>query len=403
MRSCSSCFLLAFLSVGLLAVGALPAAAQSTVYVEADASGTTCRGAPDGSSWDCAFASLQNALAAAQSGDELWVANGTYLPDDGDAQTAGSRDEAFHVPDGVAIYGGFDGTETSRSNRNSDPETNGTVLSGNIGVVSDATDNSFTIVVLCNAGPDTVVDGLTVQGGQSVFLLGGVQAPEKRGANSSQKKASQKSTGCDYGAALQDSGGIWVSGGTPVIRNVISMRNTSDYGGGITIVDGAAPTLQSVRLSSNTGRSEGGGLLCENSAPVLIDVTARGNTVGDSFPGSGGGITLNNCDGRYERLVLSQNGTGGTGNGSGGGAVINGGAPVILDVDVLENAAGLYGGGLMLRSSNATIIGADVRCTPPHSLERLRRLSAQTFEGMRWCTSLQPFASMEARRSSLMR
>lgn len=331
------------------------ATAQTVRYVDESATATECGAPLDGSSWDCAFRSLQNGIAAAQSGDEIWVAQGTYFPDEGDAQRLGSRDEVFHVPDGVSIYGGFDGTETSRSNRNPDPATNGTVLSSDIGTTGDAADNSFTLVVLCNAGSSTTLDGLTVRGAQRALLLGGTNT---------QKRSARESIGCDYrgdGWEVQDSGGIWISGGAPVIRNVISTNNTSDFGGGITIVDGAEPTLQSVTLSDNLGRSNGGGLLCDSSAPVVIDVTVRDNIAGDSFPGLGAGIFLTDCDGRYERLILSRNFADENTDGGGGGAWIEGGAPVLTDIDIFDNGAGLQGGGLFLRSSNATIIGADIR------------------------------------------
>ena len=48
--------------------------AQLVFFVDADATG-----ANDGSTWADAFADLRDALAASTPGDEIWVAEGTYL------------------------------------------------------------------------------------------------------------------------------------------------------------------------------------------------------------------------------------------------------------------------------------------------------------------------------------
>src|SRR5690349_8828972 len=120
----------------LAALGAPPAArAAGVIYVRAGASG-----ANSGSSWANAYTSLANALSAASSGDQIWVAAGTYTPTDGSDRTA-----SFTLENGVAVYGGFAGTETLLSQR--DWNTNITTLSGDIGTVGDASDNSFHVVV----------------------------------------------------------------------------------------------------------------------------------------------------------------------------------------------------------------------------------------------------------------
>src|SRR5690606_2180019 len=84
-----------------------PVQAQSTViYVDADASP-----GGDGSSWAAAYTSLQDALAVVEEGDEIWVAVGVYYPDEGSDQTDNARLSTFTIPSGVALYGGFAGTE----------------------------------------------------------------------------------------------------------------------------------------------------------------------------------------------------------------------------------------------------------------------------------------------------
>lgn len=69
----------------------------NTIYVTAGGTG-------DGSSWGNALGSLIDAYSAAASGDEVWVARGTY-------------NEYIELAEGVKWYGGFVGTETSLSQR----------------------------------------------------------------------------------------------------------------------------------------------------------------------------------------------------------------------------------------------------------------------------------------------
>jgi hypothetical protein len=132
---------------------------SGTLYVDsakADDSG-------DGSSWVNAKKYLQSAIALSNSGDEIWLKSGTYFPDLGTGQTLGSRASTFNITSGVAIYGGFDGTETLRSQR--DYENNVTTLSGDIGTIDTDGDNAEHVVTFLNVANTTVLDGITVTKG----------------------------------------------------------------------------------------------------------------------------------------------------------------------------------------------------------------------------------------------
>jgi hypothetical protein len=80
---------------------------------------STCSSGCDGSSWsnpDKTYAKLGDAIAASASGDEIWVAAGTYYPDECSGCTNDAREATFSIG-GLALYGGFAGTETSRNQR----------------------------------------------------------------------------------------------------------------------------------------------------------------------------------------------------------------------------------------------------------------------------------------------
>ncbi|PKL03188.1 MAG: hypothetical protein CVV55_00920, partial [Synergistetes bacterium HGW-Synergistetes-2] len=96
-------------------------------------------GTGDGSSWEKALGEkgLLEKLTTAGYGHEFWIAAGTYRPyiapepSDSNARADDEldpREHAFVLNRGVALYGGFAGTETSRNQR--DWERNTTVLSG---------------------------------------------------------------------------------------------------------------------------------------------------------------------------------------------------------------------------------------------------------------------------------
>ena len=96
-----------FIVTGLIFVVADSSNAQSVLYVNSSAPA-----GGNGSSWSSAFQSVQKAVNAASSGTEIWVAAGTYH------DSVVSNNSNIQLQDGVSLYGGFAGTETSLSQRN---------------------------------------------------------------------------------------------------------------------------------------------------------------------------------------------------------------------------------------------------------------------------------------------
>ncbi len=103
------------------------------LYVDAGAAG-----ANTGDSWTDAFTDLQyalNTIRVCGGPSEVWVAAGMYTPD---GANPGDNVQAFVIPPGAAVYGGFAGSEADLSER--DWSANTTVLSGDMGGDDDGGD-----------------------------------------------------------------------------------------------------------------------------------------------------------------------------------------------------------------------------------------------------------------------
>ena len=113
---------------------------------------------------------LQYAISQAVSGDEVWVKAGIYLPTypattdpAPDPPPPPDRTISFTLKNGVAIYGGFGGAETTRGERN--PESNFTILSGDIGIIGDAADNSYHVIANTGLDNSAILDGFIITAG----------------------------------------------------------------------------------------------------------------------------------------------------------------------------------------------------------------------------------------------
>ena len=135
-----------------------------TLYVDEDATGSE-----DGSSWENAYTNLQDALAVAESNDHIWIADGIYYPDEGESVTDGDVSASFTITgfqDGVELYGGFDGTENSLSERTlgSGPAT---ILSGDI----DQDDAPFNPFLDSDDDPSTPSQSDHINGSNSFNIV----------------------------------------------------------------------------------------------------------------------------------------------------------------------------------------------------------------------------------------
>jgi hypothetical protein len=208
---------------------------STTVYVKYNATG-----ANNGTSWTDAFQSLQDALVSACPGTQIWVAAGTYKPHVSD------RNVSFVMVKDVAIYGGFNGTETQLTARNW--ATNETILSGDIGAISNV-DNSYIVVKNVNndlTPSNSVLDGFTITGGNNI------------------SSSSGNGTG----------GGMCNINSSPGINNCKFLFNYAPSGGGM-YNRNSSPSLTNCTFSNNTGYDYGAGIYNgSNSNPVLTNVSS---------------------------------------------------------------------------------------------------------------------------------
>lgn len=156
-------FFLAFLTLVVFLFLAPISSEAGIIYVNQAATGLN-----NGNSWANAYTDLQDALSAAASGDQIWVAQGTYKP------TSGSdRSATFTLKQGVSLYGGFNGTESALSGR--DWVENPVILTGDLSGNDSGTlawdeptrqDNSLHVVVTGSGMTvSDILDGFVISGG----------------------------------------------------------------------------------------------------------------------------------------------------------------------------------------------------------------------------------------------
>ncbi len=323
------------MSVFLLAT-LCTAAAGGTIYVDAGAPGPT----HDGTSWANAYNYLQDALAAAQSGDEIWVAEGIYKPDQGATVTPGDRTATFQLKNGVGVYGGFGGWETSREQR--DWQTHDTILSGDLNGddgpdFTNNAENSWHVVRSSWGDETAVLDGFTITGGKTA---GGGWVPEDFGGGMCNWHSSPTVSNCTFtkNYAGWGGGGMFNETSSPTLTNCTFTGNWSYFGGGMRN-DSSSPTLTNCTFSENYG-SVGGGVFNYDGSPTVTNCTFSGNSAS-----SGGGMhnrcaspTLTNC-------TFSGNNSAGFG-GKGGGMRNNVySRPTLTNCTFSGNSAP-YGGGM---------------------------------------------------------
>lgn len=294
-------------------------------------------GTGDGTSWANASGDLQkmiDELAAVDAPGEVWVAAGTYRPTtqiiEG-VQYAAS----FRMRDGIDVYGGFTGTETSKADRakGSMPwiYTNETILLG-----ADYEDGSATwgndqwnvisstrhvVWFAPMSGEDnfksvTILDGVTIKGGV---------------ANGGEGLA-------DF--ATDKGGGVYM-GLNAILQNCIVTENTAKGDGGGVYANGDGADASSANANggrvvgclvyNNSSVEDGGGVFVKNAGLVLRSMITNNSAT------NGAGVYLDkNTENHPEYLILSTSVVSNN-TATGNGAVYCNESGVLLQNTIVNN------------------------------------------------------------------
>ncbi|MFK7775235.1 MAG: T9SS type A sorting domain-containing protein [Saprospiraceae bacterium] len=266
------------------------------IYVNTNVPG----GLNDGSSWENAYTLFQPAINEAIYGDSIWIAQGTYMPTNGSI-----REFTFVLRNGVKWFGGFQGGEVNVSER--DVENYPTILSGDIGVQGDSTDNSYHVVYTIGTDSNTLLDGFFIKYGQAddgpinsdKSLGGGLLIKTDNGDN---LNASPKIRNCTFSNnfAIQG-GGVNCTAFFP--SNIIEAsfvncqfigNNSSFKGGGISkggsYFNLSQPFIQDCYFEKNESK-QGGAAIFQNVSGIhqVLDTEFQSNYAPNGF---GGGIFI---------------------------------------------------------------------------------------------------------------
>ena len=269
-------------------------------YVKKDATGTGT-----GESWANAMTELSTALKYAKEYEsewtedeplQIWVAADTYTPQlklaekdsRGDATT--DRDNTFLLVKNVKIYGGFAGTENAISQR--DWFANKTILSGDVGIVNNQSDNVYHIITAIGDMGVTEVNGFTVKnanasGGMNVFTNG--------------KSISR-----------EEGGGMLCIAASPRIENCIFTENEANNrgsGSAIYVSENGKPTIiNSVFTNNKINANNSGALHLKEASAVIINSTFYGNTINEIYVyGFKSRLTISNSIIASEKVTLRTN------------------------------------------------------------------------------------------------
>lgn len=273
------------ISVGAYEYQYLPA--TRIRYVKPTATGTG-----DGSSWDNASGDLQKMIDeladnnVSQQAGEVWVAAGTYKPQS-QLISGMNYSASFRMRDGISVYGGFAGNETSKQER-----AKGTMPWDfkNVTVLEAAyyesklawtnskwtvgSDSRHVVWFAPMSGESdftriTTLDGVTVQGGYAQGNTGLDDFKTDRGAGVYMDGANAYLSNCivreNY--ATGNGGGVYLKNGR--VQTSLIYNNNADADGGAVYVENRGLVYRS--MLTNNSALNGAGVYLYNGAEASSD------------------------------------------------------------------------------------------------------------------------------------
>jgi hypothetical protein len=242
------------------------------------------------------FASIQNAVNSASGGDIILVADGIY------------NEKIDFSGKNISVIG----NTANPSNVIIDGGASGSVVTFNSGENSDAILNGFTI----RNGSGTLVNNYAHGFSSPLGIYGG---------------------------------GIYCSGASPTLENLIITQNTvniSNYiggaGAGVYFGNASNAVIKNCEISDNISTQyRGGGICIDNSDITLTDTEIHDNSGGNY----GGGISVWNSDITMQDVSIYNNDVAGN-NSSGGGIFILNSNQNCNNVAVFNNTASITGIGV---------------------------------------------------------
>lgn len=261
--------------------------AQNRIHVNGNATGTN-----NGSSWTNAFNELQDAIDAANAGDSIWVAAGTYYPTVGfDADNSGStldREKTFYINKNITIHGQFQGIETLFSQRN---KAHQTILSGDLANLQDTSDNAFHVVYIDGSTVNGAIDSSTVLDG---FILEYGNATGNNFPNNS-------------GAGIFNNGQGLNNESSPKLKDLIFRYHTATQGAAI-YNDGSqngAVNLTTNDLVFEFNLAQYGASCYNNASNGTSNLLFSNNNCQNNIATIDGGVLYNNTNNGTANILIN--------------------------------------------------------------------------------------------------